>query len=87
MPITKQEYKAEMYYTSLEKRIEEFINSNPNLAYSLSDVTEALNLQRGKDFFADLISTLVVQNSLDTLVKSNKIGSRVVRGTVFYSAL
>ena len=85
MPITEEAYEKGMYYTSLEEQIHALILNNPNMAYSLSDIVQALDIEKGKGFFEDLLIYLVVQNSLKTLVDSKKIGSRVIRGTAFYS--
>ena len=67
--------------------MENFIKSNPEMAFTAADIIQALNLEKGKTFMEDLITSMMVQASLTTLVNVGKIGSRVIRGIVFYSAL
>ena len=86
MPITKEAYEKGMYYTSLEEQIQELIKNSPNMAYTVADIVQALNVEKGKGFIEDLLIFMAVQSSLKTLVDAKKIGSRIIRGTAFYSA-
>ena len=85
MPITREAYDKEMYYTDLEAQVFQFLQNNPNLAYTVPDLIQALNFETGKGFFMDLLNFISVQNALETLVKEGKIGSKIVRGQTFYS--
>lgn len=87
MPITRADYEKEIYYTNLEARVLEFLERNPNLAYTVPDLVQALNFETGKGFFMDLVTFITVQNALETLVKEGKIGGKIIRGQTFYSVL
>jgi hypothetical protein len=86
MPITKEAYEKGMYYSSLEEQIQELIKNSPNMAYTVADIVQALDIEKGKGFIEDLLIYMAVQSSLKTLVDNKKIGSRIIRGTAFYSA-
>ncbi len=86
MPITREAYEKGIYYTSPEAQIHELIKSSPNMAYTVADIVQALNVEKGKGFIEDLLIYLAVQSALKSLVDNKMIGSRIIRGTAFYSA-
>ncbi len=85
MPITRKDYEAGTFQTDLENQIVLLLQNNPNSAYNVSDIIEALNLQRGKNFFEDILTSMTVTQSLNFLVQQGKISSRLIRGVLFYS--
>ncbi len=85
MPITRKDYEAGTFQTALEDQIVHLLQSNPNSAYSILDIVEALGIKKGKNLFENILTPVALAQSLNLLVQQGKIGSRVIRGVLFYS--
>jgi hypothetical protein len=86
MPISRGDYEAGTFQTALEDQILNLLQNNPGMAYNVADIIEALGIRTGKGFFDDLASNIAVGQSLNFLVQQKKIGSRLIRGVLFYSS-
>lgn len=85
MPIARKDYEAGTFQTVLEDQIVHLLQSNPKSAYNTLDIVEALGIKKGENLFESMLTSITLAQSLNFLVQQGKIGSRVIRGVLFYS--
>jgi hypothetical protein len=90
MPITSDEFKKGRSADSLEGRIEQFLESHNDSAYSLLEICEEL-LGKPKstagvvEVFAYAFGGAWIANkSMETLLQEDKIETKEINGTPYY---
>jgi hypothetical protein len=88
MPIDKEEFESGRMLSEVEKAIVIFLKGNPTKAFSMSEISEGVNLKTNfKDFWNAVFSVMgmmTFQSVLNDLVRLGKIKVNIINGTYYY---
>jgi len=83
LPISKDEWDTGRIKKTREDRILDFLNKNPDTAFTLleicSGVGEITQKADYKGMIGDLLCALLFQNALDDLIEADKVEARTIK--------
>lgn len=84
MPIRRDAFEEGKFLTTLEAQILDLLERSPDLAFTVGDIVQGLNVETGKNIISDVVTYLSANNALQNLVTSKKIEGKMIRGQTFY---
>lgn len=90
MPIDRSEFESGQILNQVEKAVISFLNVNQNKAFTISEITDGIDLQGSfKDLWNVILFVIGIaafQLILNNLVTSGKIRMNIIKGMPYYMA-